>query len=475
MTRQASFRDPAGQLFISSGRVLRKVNASGKRDLEAILKSPTARRGMQEGRIVSSRVIDPAAVKEAIPAEFLTDLEILLQHEKIFFPSYPEEWPPEMLHAAGCLAIELAESFLEEGMGLKDATPYNFLFQGPWPLLVDILSLERRDRADPLWLPQAQFERTFLLPLLVNRFFHIPLKQIFLASREGVQPEDVYRLCVGIKRFLPPFLTLVSLPVWLGRLDKIRSGKIYEEGRLSSSPAKALFILKNTFRRMKRLLHKNAPTSTGQGSVWSDYESENPYSPDDLKIKTAFIEEVMVTRRPRSVLDIGCNRGRFSQIAARRGARVVAIDMDPVVVGGLWRTARQERLDILPLVVNIADPTPATGWRHRERLSFLERAEGKFEAVFLLAILHHLLVTERIPLREIVEVGAHLTTDLLVIEFIPRDDPMFRQLCRGREKLYQWYDREIFERTVGEFFEIVQSVPFKGISRWLYLLRKRNI
>src|SRR5690349_129632 len=90
---------------------------------------------------------------------------MILEHERIPFPSYPYEWAAPMLHAAGRLTLDLAASLAKEGMGLKDATPYNILFRGPQPVFVDLLSIERRDPRDAIWLPYAQFVRMFLSPL----------------------------------------------------------------------------------------------------------------------------------------------------------------------------------------------------------------------------------------------------------------------------------------------------------------------
>src|ERR1019366_3194276 len=128
--------------------------------------------------------------------------------------------------------------------------------------------------------------------------------------------------------------------------------------------------------------------------------------------------------------------GHFSMMAARSGASVVALDYDPAVVGSVWRRASAEKLDILPLVVNLTRPTPAVGWRNGEWPSFLERAKGGFDAVFLLAVIHHMLVTERVPLAEIVDLAAELTTGYVVVEFVSPGDSMFRVLVRGRDELY---------------------------------------
>jgi SAM-dependent methyltransferase len=223
-----------------------------------------------------------------------------------------------------------------------------------------------------------------------------------------------------------------------------------------------------------RQLEKVRPAA-GKKSVWSAYmTSNNNYSAEHLAAKKGFVEWALSDFRPTRVLDVGCNTGFFSARAAEAGARVVGIDYDPVVVGETWRMARERRLDILPLVVSLTRPTPGIGWRNRECPSFLDRARGAFDAVLMLAVVHHMLVTERVPLADIVDLAAELTTDLLIIEFISPEDSMFLRLTRGREELHRGLDSTVFENACKRRFEIVRSEHLEGTSRWLYAMKKRS-
>ncbi|MBK5276443.1 MAG: class I SAM-dependent methyltransferase [Desulfuromonadales bacterium] len=459
-------------MLIADGRVIRKVFAEGLNDVETFLHSSFSNKLMEQGCIVGTRILDasqfPATVHQR---NFASGACIILEHPLIFFPTYPAEWPPEMLHAAAKLTLDMVAGYRAEGLGLKDATPHNIMFEGHRPVFVDVLSIEKRNPCDPLWKAQAQFERTFLLPLLANRYFRVSLAQIFLTSRDGMEPEALYAFCSILRRITPPFFSLATLPTLLGSKRMARDASMYAEHHLQD-PEKAGFILEYTFKRMRRLLKRAAPDSSSQRSAWSDYETSNSYAVSEADAKYACVENLMHIYTPRTVLDIGCNTGKFSRLAAKSGARVVAIDRDPVVVGRLWNSALKEDLDILPLVVNLACPTPATGWRNGETLPFIKRSEGKFEAVLMLAIVHHLLVTERIPLREILKLAADLTIKLLLIEFVGKDDPMFIGLCKGRQDLFSWYNRDVFESALSEFFKIV-NVSSAGVThRCLYLLEK---
>ena len=475
----ASFRDPAGSVFTLEDdperRVYRAVTSDGVRDFDAFLASPPAEQLIASGQVVrSTRVTGDR--RDAVLAGH-SGAALLLEHERIPFPSFPMEWAPEMLHAAAGLTLELARTVLPHCLGLKDATPYNVLFRGPRPVFIDVLSFERRVPGDSTWTPYGQFVRTFLLPLLVNQRLHMPLDQVFATRRDGLEPEDVLRWTPRLQRLLPPCLSLVTLPAWLGAGHRQDDTAMYRK-RILADPEQASYILSALFRRLEKLLAKVAPPANRK-SAWSDYlESNNNYSAGHFAGKQAFVRAALADFTPRRVLDVGCNTGHFSVLAAQAGADVTAIDYDPVVVGSLWRRAREEKLPILPLVVNLARPTPATGWNNRETPSFLSRARGHFDAVFMLALIHHLLVTERIPLASVIDLAAEFLAQsaqgIAVVEFISPEDSMFQRLVRGRDELYRHLTREHFETTVRRRFDIVRSEHCEGSHRWLYLLRVRS-
>jgi hypothetical protein len=174
------------------------------------------------------------------------------------------------------------------------------------------------------------------------------------------------------------------------------------------------------------------------------------------------------------VLDVGANEGHFSFLAAEAGSSVVAIDSDPVVTGSIWRHASRARLDVLPMLVDFTRPTPAVGWRNQECASFLARARGGFDLVMMLAVVHHMLVTERVPLEDLLDLAGELSRGYVLIEFVAPEDPMFRQLVRGREELYLDLTIARFEAAAGARFELVRSARIDGLHRWLYLFRRRH-
>jgi len=297
------------------------------------------------------------------------------------------------------------------------------------------------------------------------------VERVFLTNRDGLEPEELYRLCSPLRRLLPPFLTLVTLPSWLGGRPQAERPELYAR-KLMADAERAGFVLRGLLKHLRRWLRRLAPLEA-RSSTWSGYmTSLDHYTDGQFQAKRDFVDQALRECRSTVVLDVWCNTGVFSVLAAEHGARVVAIDYDPVVVGRLARTVQERKLDILPLVVNLTRPTPAVGWRNRECPSFLERARGAFDAVLLLAVVHHMLVTERIPLEEIVEVVADLTTDAVVVEYVAPDDPMFRRLTRGREGLHAGLTADVFEAAWRRCFQVVRVDRMGSETRALYLLRR---
>lgn len=470
-----SFRDPSGKVFSHHDQFYRIINSSGEADFARALKSKMLERFVNDRTVVGydevpSEEFEHLCQQNPEIESAGADAVRVLRHERIPFRSYPYEWTPGMLHAAAVLTLDLAESLLEDGMGLKDATPYNVLFKGAHPVFVDWLSFEVRDDRDPIWLAQSQFLRTFCLPLMAKKYFGIELGSIFRESRDGIEPDKIYKLCSLRQRFSSPFFSVVTLPTLLkGKAQNKPS--IYQK-QLLDSPDKARFVLSRQFKSLRKLLAKLVPAKNTK-SVWSDYVGDNQHFTDEyFQQKADFVKRVLEISSPERVLDVGCNTGFFSKIAADSGARVVSVDYDSAVVEKVYQMARRENLNILPLAVDFSRPSPAMGWRNIECPSFIERASKKTDGILMLAVIHHLLVSERIPLSEIIELAAEIAGQTAIIEFVPPDDPMFKQIARGRDHLFSGLNSEVFRDICSRHFKIVSYEKLADSNREIYHLEK---
>jgi len=473
-----SFRDPDGCVIASEGRILRIARASGSRAIESLRASACFRSLQEEQRIPGMEVLNEGAVCTLRDgAEFdriyrSLDGRAVIEHTPVTFQSFPCEWPLEMLQAAGELTLDIAERLLAEGKGLKDANPWNIQFEGPRPVFVDVFSIEPRDARDPIWLAHDQFVRTFLLPLYAGSNLGIGLSHTLGGTADGLEPEVVRQWAGLLRSMAPAAFRYVTLPALLARRYS-PNACFYRDRRVSDS-GQAAFVLGRALRSLRRALRRFAPTE-GRPSSWSDYMTkECTYSPAQFRQKRGFVLEALREFAPGTVLDLGCNTGFFSLEAARIATAVVAIDSDPVAVGQCWRQASHQGLPVLPLVVGLSQPTPASGWRNRERPSFLDRARGRFDAVLMLAVLHHLLVTDRVPLEEIIELLAELSRDLVVVEYVGPADPNFLRIVRGRQALHRGLDPAAFENACAARFHIVRTLPIDGMDRRMYLLRRKE-
>ena len=425
-----------------------------------MLADPVVRRWMDEGRLVRTTPI----VMAGIDGE-------CFEHERIPFVSHPAEWAPEMLAAAAELTLELSRALLPPGLQLKDATPANVLFRGAQPVFVDLPSIVAREPGSCLWNARHQFETTFLLPLIASVEARLPIASTLANPVAGLSHEALARI-LGARRWLKPRLwRSVAFPAALAARAAAGAGS---RGALKvASDAQARFILDRAFAGLTRDLQRWTARLAAGSSHWQGYTATRlHYGDADLEAKRAFVTEALDGTRPLAVLDIGANTGEFSEIAARQ-AEVVSMDIDERSVAAIFGRARASRPTILPLVGNFGRPTPATGWRNRESDSFLARAAERFDLVMMLAVVHHLRVTEGVPIAEQFDAVAGVTRRHLLVEFVPVSDPMFAAIARGREALYGDCERPAFEAALGELFQVEKSRELPN-GRVLFLARRRE-
>lgn len=462
-----SFRDPDATLVEHDGRLVRAVRGHALADFRRMLEDPVVSKWMDRGRIVRTRPLP----KVEAPPQFADFDGGCFEHERIPFVSQPAEWAPEMLAATGRLTLELARALLPRGWQLKDATPANVLFRNAEPVFVDLPSIIPREPGACLWIARHQFESTFLLPLIASVEAELPIAWTLSNPVAGLSHEALAGI-LGARRWLKPGLWCpVALPAALAARAAAGGGATRTMASASENQAK--FILDRSYAGLERQLGRYVAKLAARSSHWHRYTTTRAHYGDaDLEAKRRFVADAVGGTQPRRTLDIGANTGEFSEIAAAQG-EVVALDIDERSVAAIWARARAKHLPVLPLVGNFGRPTPALGWRNRELQSLLQRAEGSFDLVLMLAVVHHLRVTEGVPLAEQFEAVAAITRRHLLVEFVPVTDPMFAALARGREPLYGDCQRPAFEATLQERFHVERTHELPN-GRVLYLARRRR-
>ncbi len=453
-----TFRDPAGSLRLVGELALREIHAPAREELRAFLASDFYRRAQARGDVVSSEIVDRAD-------------GFLLLHPRVPVPAYPWEWTSSQWLAAARLTLDLCEEALAEGWILKDATPLNVLFLGARPVLVDVLSFERWDPAASLWLAYGQYTRTFLLPLVMNRLLHWPLELSFF-RRDGYEPAELYDSLRWRDRLSRTALWPITLPTWLDR-RKGASEKATSAVKRTGDPELNTHILKRTLASLRRSTEAAMPGTTG--SAWAEYvQTSTHYTAADSAAKHAWVTDVLERLKPASVLDIGANTGEYSLLAASQGAEVVALERDAAAAERLFLRTRAEQdagKKIQTIHADLARPTAAAGWENREASSLLSRLAGRFDLVMMLAVIHHLLLMEQIPLAAILALCHRLTKRYLIVEWVPVSDPMFQSLMRGRDTLYGHLSEDELRAAADGSFRQEERFALQN-GRILYLFEK---
>ena len=437
-----TFRDPAGSVEIRPDGAYRSIRSPFDVEILEFLALPMASALVADGRLVASEVVTRDSDTETL----------VLRHPRISFQSYPWEWPPALWLAAAELTLNLCSDLIKQGWLLKDATPLNVLFRGMEPVFVDVLSIERATSDLPIWMAYGQFVRTFLLPMLAHSQLGWPL-QVSLTRRDGYEPEEIFAALSWPARLRQPALSAVTLPSLLAGKAKDNSSLA---ARRVKDPDLAKQIILKTLNRLLSRMRQVAPAY--RSSTWTDYaETATHYNEDDHSRKRAFVAGALAASNPSRVLDVGCNTGVYSLLAADAGAEVVSIDTDLQTVDRLCAKLKGSGKNILPLCVDLAYPTPAVGWENSETASFLSRCSGHFDTVMMLAVIHHLLLHSQVPMDRIASLCSNLTTENLILEWVPPTDVKFRELLRGRDDIYSQITEALFREAFGRYFSIISE------------------
>jgi ribosomal protein L11 methylase PrmA len=422
-----SFRDPGGRVFIDDGRVLRAVYDANVPAYEAARDSGLLDRLIGQGRLVSSREVDPRSNPAGEGAAYL------LEHERLPFVSYPYEWSFSQLRSAGLFQLDLLLDALEAGFTLSDATAYNIQFVGSEPRFIDHLSIQPyRDGA--IWAGHRQFCMQFLNPLVLWSRLGVAPNAWFRGSLEGIAPEELAPLLRWRDKLS---LTLASHVVAQAAAQRRTTAAPVAKGTPRALPRNAF---KAMLLQLRSYIAGLRPPRAQ--TVWKDYDSDNSYASDEAAAKHAFVGEMVRAAQPNVLFDLGCNSGDYSLTALDNGARyVVGFDFD---FGALERAidrSAKGQLPFLPLWLDATNPSPSQGWMQAERRGFSDRARG--DAVVALAFVHHLAIARNVPLGAVIE----WITDVApvgVIEFPPKSDPMVQQLLSRRPDIFPDYTEETF-------------------------------
>ncbi len=412
----------------------------------------------------------------------LVDAELLIPHEEVEidsaqpdksfkiikpeiipFVSYPYEWCFSQLKEAALVTLKVQKMASRFGMSLKDGSAYNIQFRKSKAVFIDTLSFEKYIEGRP-WIAYRQFCQHFLAPLSLMSFRDIRLNQLFRVYIDGVPLDLASSLLPFRTYFKASLLSHIHLHAKSQKHFADKSIRInnHKMGRLS-------FIglidnLESSIKKLKR---------PSQDTEWADYYEDTHYSVDALQHKKRIVADFLDKTNPKIVWDLGANIGMFSHIASNKGILTISFDIDPVAVEKNYhKCVKNGETNILPLLLDLTNPSPGIGWNNLERLPLLER--GPADTVFALALIHHLAISNNLPFDKIASFFNKIC-NYLIIEFVPKNDSKVQKLLSTREDIFRDYTQIKFENEYMKYFIIQDTLKIKDSERTLYLMLRKKI
>jgi hypothetical protein len=457
-TSPSSFRDRSGFVFFRDFELYRQINNDYADTYEALIGS-----GLYDELVRKRSLIEHEEV--SIGHAFSDRVYKVIKPRLIPFISYPYEWCFSQYKDAALLTLEIQRTALEYGMSLKDASAYNIQFIDCRPVLIDTLSFEKYSEGRP-WIAYRQFCQHFLAPLALICYKDVRLAQLMRVFIDGL-PLDLVSSLLPLRTKTK--FSLVSHIHLHSKAQRRFSDKGFNPKKGRINRIGFISIIESLKSAIQSL--KWEPDST----VWSDYYDTTNYTERGFahkrEIVSIFLDEILrESEYGKTLWDFGSNVGEFSRIASGKGFQTISFDADPhVVERNYLKAVREGEINILPLLCDFTNPSPDIGWENKERSSLLRR--GPADIVLALAVIHHLAISNNVPLSNLAEFFSSIC-DSLIIEFIPKSDTRVQKLLSTREDIFSDYDQQCFEHEFKNHFSVLNSALVKDSERSIYLMRK---
>jgi hypothetical protein len=453
----SSFKDPSGFVFESEGKLYRQVNQYYAAPYRQLIDSGLYNKLVNQGQLIAHEEIAENITGSA-------DWFTTLLPEPVETISYPYEWCFEQLQDAALLTLSVLKKALEHGMILKDATPYNIQFHKGRPIFIDTLSFDTYDPKQP-WIAYRQFCQCFLFPLYLEHYLKTDIQKILSTYIDGIPVDIIAKLL--------PLKSRLSLGVWLHVYLQHSASTSTRANNNNHNNKTAAFSKKKLLDVISHLssIITSFPANKTYKTTWSNYYEDTILSKEYLKAKEVIISEMSAATKARSVLDLGANDGYFSKIFAGRQMQVIATDSDNRCISRLYQEVKKDKIEnILPLILDIANPSPAIGFNNQERAAFHDRIQT--DLVAALALVHHLVIGKNISLPVLAEYFNKIAPEL-IIEFVPKEDEKVQHMLKTRPDTFIDYDQAHFEKYLSTYFDIIEKRPVAGTTRTLYRMKRK--
>lgn len=453
-----SFRDPSGFIFYHDDELFRYISLEYRETFDHLISSGLYNKLCSESLLISHEEVNPSVVEA-------NGAYKVLRPQRVPFISYPYEWCFSQFKDAALTVLKIQRIALGHGMSLKDSSVYNIQFIDGKPVLIDTLSFCRYQEGKP-WAAYRQFCQHFLAPLALMSLKDVRLGQLLRTYLDGI-PLDM------VNAMLPTFLNF-NVGLLLHLRIHAATQRRYADSSLEQKVRQRKFS-KQSFYGLIESLEKcvNSLAWEKNDRDWEKYYEHSQRDEKYLSEKRMFIEQYLSVVNPIGVWDFGANTGLFSRLSAHRWIPTISFDSDFRCVEDSYLQAKKNsEKTILPLYMDITNPSPGVGWEHAERKSLVER--GPTDLLLALAIVHHLAISHNLPLS-MIAAFFHQVCNWLIVEFVPKDDPMVRKLLRSRKDIFHGYTKENFEMDFSSYFNIEQNAHIGESKRTLYLMKKRGL
>ncbi len=451
-----SFRDPSGFMFKHNGKLYRQVNQEYQEKYDLLMSS-----GLYDQLNKSRTLVTHKEVELALAPR--SDIAYkVIQPEIVDFISYPYEWCFNQLKDAAILTLAIARRALEFGMSLKDASAYNIQFHRGKPIFIDTLSFEKYEEGLP-WVAYRQFCQHFLAPLALMAKTDIRLAQMLRLHIDGIPLDLASKLL--------PATTKINFGLATHIHVHARSQQRYADKAVSQEEVKARMSKNSMLGLLDSLLStvKSLNVKTIQ-TEWTDYYQDNNYTPASFEAKRQLVRNFIEIAQPKQVWDLGGNTGEFSRAASDLQIPTVCFDIDPGAVQQNYDLVKQNKEKfMLPLRMDLTNPSPDLGWHNAERESM--QARGPVDLVMALALIHHLAISNNVPLVDVAKYFADLGK-YLIIEFVPKSDSQVKRLLASRLDIFPDYTLEGFRRAFTQHYDLLDEKPVQGSERTLCLMKR---
>jgi len=450
-----SFRDPSGFLFYKDGLIYRQINTIYKENYEHLMDSGLYKALVDANLLIPHKEVDIDGLEPDKAYK-------IIKPEPIPFISYPYEWCFSQLKDAALTTFKIQKIAMDFEMTLKDCSAYNIQFVKGKPTFIDTLSFEKYHPGQS-WIAYRQVCQHFLAPLALMSYKDIRLNQLFRIFIDGIPLDLASSLLPSSTSFKASLLSHIHLHAKSQRHFADRTVNI---GGHKISRLSFMGLIDSLESAIKKMYWK------AKGTEWADYYEDTNYSPAAIDHKKEIVAKFLDMINPETVWDLGANDGLFSRIASDKKMLTISFDIDPAAVEKNYlRSVKKGETNIIPLLLDLTNPSPGIGWENTERISLIQR--GPADTAFALALIHHLAISNNLPISKIANFFNSICKSL-IIEFVPKDDSQVQRLLSTREDIFPDYTQQAFESEFRKHFIISSTIKIKDSKRTIYLMKKRK-